>query len=112
MCAEAAPNAHQVEAVFFCGTTTLATPSSPANTQACAGPAPPNANRTKSRGSKPFWIVVLRMMSAIWNSAILAMPLAASTSDRPSWSATCWTARSAAALSSFILPPAKLSGSR
>src|SRR5712691_3457735 len=84
MSADAAPKAHQVEAISFCGTITFCTPSSRANTPACAGPAPPKANSTKSRGSKPFSTVVLRMMSAILNSAILAMPLAASMSERPS----------------------------
>ena len=43
--------AHQVDAALRCGTITLRTPSSRANTPACAGPAPPKANNTKSRGS-------------------------------------------------------------
>src|SRR5258705_3775358 len=77
MSADAAPKAHQVEAISFCGITTFCTPSSLANTPACAGPAPPKAKSTKSRGSKPFSTVILRMMSAILNSAICAIPAAA-----------------------------------
>jgi hypothetical protein len=49
--AAAAPKAHQVEAAFLCGMIIFRTPSSRANTPACAGPAPPKANSTKSRGS-------------------------------------------------------------
>src|SRR5690349_24154587 len=52
------------EALSFGGMTTFLTPSSRANTPACAGPAPPNAKSTKSRGSNPFSTVILRMMSA------------------------------------------------
>src|SRR6266571_2252430 len=36
MSAEAAPKAHQVEAISFCGTITFCTPSSRAKTPACA----------------------------------------------------------------------------
>ena len=45
-------------------------------------PAPRRRTRTstKSRGSKPLPTVILRMMSAIWNSTILAMPAAHSMS--------------------------------
>ena len=63
--AAAAPKAHQVEAALRCGTITFFTPSSAANTPACAGPAPPKANSTKSRGSKPFSTVTLRITSAM-----------------------------------------------
>ena len=43
--------AHHVDAAFLWGMITLFTPSSAAKTPACAGPAPPNANNTNSRGS-------------------------------------------------------------
>ena len=68
--------AHQVEAALRCGTMIFFTPSSAANTPACAGPAPPKANSTKSRGSKPFSTVTLRMMSAICSSTMRQMPAA------------------------------------
>ena len=81
--AAAAPKAHQVEAALRCGTITLATPSSRANTPACAGPAPPKAKSTKSRGSKPFSTVTLRMMSAICSSTMRQMPAAHSIALMP-----------------------------
>src|SRR5882672_8703433 len=81
--AAAAPKAHQVEAALRCGTITLRTPSSRAKTPACAGPAPPKANSTKSRGSKPFSTVTLRITSAICSSTMRQMPAAHSAASIP-----------------------------
>src|SRR2546426_408129 len=110
--AAAAPKAHQVEAALRCGTITLRTPSSRAKTPACAGPAPPKANSTKSRGSKPFSTVTLRITSAICNSTMRQIPAAHCAASIPKGFASRPMESIAARLFNFIFPPAKLSGSR
>ena len=42
----------------------------------CAGPAPPNDNSAKSRGSMPRWMVICRMALAWFQLAISIMPSA------------------------------------
>ncbi len=76
------------------------------------GPAPPNAISAKSRGSCPRAIDTSRMPLAIALLTTVATPAAASTVLTPSGLPTCSSiARSAAAVSSFIVPPRNASAS-
>ena len=68
-------------------------PSSRATSAPCSGPAPPKATSTKSRGSSPFCSVRERIAFAILALTMVRMPSAASSSDRPSCSASPPTRR-------------------
>ena len=59
------------------GTKTSGMPSSRANALACIGPAPPNANREKSRGSSPRDTETIRVAPAILVVAICSTAAAA-----------------------------------
>ncbi len=70
------------------GTITSGMPSDSATSAACIGPAPPKATSANSRGSWPFWTVRERIAPAMFAFAIVTMPSAASSSGRPSSSAS------------------------
>ena len=67
------PNAERLPG--FGGTMQAFMPSSSITAADCAGPAPPNDNSAKSRGSMPRWIVICRIALAWLQLAISMMPL-------------------------------------
>ena len=66
------------------GTKTSGIPSSLAKADACNGPAPPNANKLKSRGSAPKDIDTMRIAPAIKVLAIRKTADAAVSASTPS----------------------------
>ena len=80
---------------------------------ACTGPAPPKASSMKSRRSWPRMVEIALIASSIFTSMMRTMPSAASATPMPSGFATLLsTACRAAAESSRIRPPRKLSSLR
>ena len=65
------------------GTNTSGIPSSVARAEACSGPAPPNANKLKSRGSAPRDIDTMRIAPAIKVLAIRRTADAAVSASTP-----------------------------
>ena len=67
------------------GTSTLGIASSRASAVAWSGPAPPKANRTKSRGSWPRWSDTSRMAPAIRSFTTRSTAAATSSGPSPRW---------------------------
>ena len=87
------------------GTTTVRMPSSSATAAACNGPAPPNGNRAKSRGSMPRITDTSLIAPARDTAAIRKMPSAIATGLSRTCVASLVMAASAASRSSTISPP-------
>ncbi len=78
---------------------------------ACSGPAPPNATRAKSRGSKPCWTETRRRAPNMFSLTMSMIPAAASSTDcRLVASVMVPTAVRAASRSRLISPPASSGG--
>ena len=79
------------------GTITLGMPSSCASSAACRGPAPPNANSAKSRGSWPRASDTMRSAPAMRSLAMRSTAAAASSASMPSAAPICSSKRAAIA---------------
>ena len=87
-------------------------PSASARSQACSGPAPPNATSVKRAGSCPRSTEITRSARAIFAFTTSITAAAARRGSPPNGSATLRSARSARAGSSAIVPPRRCSGRR
>ena len=73
------------------GISTVGIASSCASAAACSGPAPPNANSAKSRGSWPRARLTMRIAPAILSLATRTIAAAAAVASSPSGAPTCST---------------------